>query len=71
MSIELMKAEGDNYYIAPDHTWVMAREYGLCPQGTPLKGRWVLREFHTGKYIDHDGNRHDLFERQQAKVMEL
>jgi hypothetical protein len=70
-AIELMKTVGDHHYIAADSSIVAAREYGLSTTGNPLKGAWVLRELNTGKYLDHDYNRHDLFERNKIKILEL
>lgn len=70
-AIEMMQTVGDHHYFATDSLTVVAREYGLSPTGNPYRGAWVLRELNTGKYLDHDANRHDLFERQKIKILEL
>lgn len=70
-ALELMKTVGDHHYVAADSSIVATREYGLSPTGNPLKGAWVLREINTGKYLDHDCNRNDLFERNKIKILEL
>ncbi|MNV60770.1 hypothetical protein D3C71_1532450 [compost metagenome] len=69
--IEMMQTVGDHHYNATDGSKAIAREYGVSPNGNPYKGAWVLREFNTGKYLDHDYNRHDLFERNKIKILEL
>jgi hypothetical protein len=70
-AIEMMKTIGDHHYVATDSRTVIAREYGLSANGNPYRGAWVLREFNTGKYLDHDHNRNDLFERNKIKILEL
>ncbi len=44
----------------------VTREYGLTPAGNPLGGRWVYRDG-TGRLIDFDQYRHDLFERNNLR----
>ena len=45
---------------------IVKREYGLTPNGNPLSGRWVYRDA-TGKLIDFDRYRHDLFEHNNLR----
>ena len=57
----VMKANGPvSYYSADGHT--MRRDYGRRSDGFQFSGEWVLRD-EMGIYVDHDGNRHDLAER--------
>jgi len=67
--VELMSTITDNIYVAPCHTHVVAKEYGVSPVGNPFLGAWVFREMQTGKYIDHDHNRNDLFERNNIDIL--
>lgn len=53
---------------AGDKLYVVAREFGVHPESEmPFGGRWVMRDFFTGDYIDSDQYRIDLFERQNLK----
>lgn len=56
------------YFIRDDVHYVIARAYGTSPTGNPYFGAWVCFEHYTGKYIDHDKYRTDLFERLNLKV---
>lgn len=59
----------DHYrYTRNDVQFVIAREYGQSPEGNPLMGSWVIRNFFTGDYIDHDRHRTDLAERHAIKL---
>ena len=51
-----------------DEQYYVNREYGVSPQGNPLHGAWVIRNFLTGAYIDHDRYRSDLFERNYISM---
>lgn len=51
-----------------DVFYVISREYGVSPNGNPLQGAWVCRNYHTGDYIDHDRKRNDLAERLNIKL---
>lgn len=70
---DLVKAvEVDDHYryIRNDVQFTIAREYGKSPEGNPLMGAWVIRNFFTGDYIDHDRHRTDLAERHAIKLTE-
>lgn len=69
--MDILQVSGDDYYLTDDSKIIIAREYGLSPNGNPYRGSWVMRDYRTGNYIDHDYNRNNLFERNQAKVLEL
>lgn len=43
-------------------------EDGFTPNGTPIGGRWVLRD-KTGEWVDVDQYRHDLFERNGLRTV--
>lgn len=59
----------DHYrYTRNDVQFVIAREYGQSPEGNPLMGAWVIRNYFTGDYIDHDRHRTDLAERHAIKL---
>lgn len=44
----------------------ISREYGECPNGNNINGRWVLRSA-DGEFIDKDGYREDLAERHNLR----
>jgi hypothetical protein len=72
-AVQLEQAIGyrmDDHYRFNRNDWqyVMAREYGVSPTGNVFMGAWVIREYLTGEYIDHDRNRHDLAERHAIKL---
>lgn len=51
-----------------DVFYVINREYGISPNGNPLQGAWVCRDYHTGNFIDHDRNRTNLAQRLNIKL---
>lgn len=57
----VMKANGPLSYFSTDG-YTMRRDYTRRNDGYQFSGEWVLRD-EMGIYIDHDGNRHDLAER--------
>lgn len=69
-SIAVISSNGHQefYFIRDDVHYIIARAYGTSPTGNPFFGAWVCNEHHTGKYIDHDKYRADLFERLNLKV---
>lgn len=67
--MDLLHVVGDDTYISEEH--VIAREYGPDPTGEAYKGKWVLREYRTGVYLDHDSSRHDLAERNKVKIIRI
>jgi len=56
-----MTANSPDSYIGSDG-YTMKREWGLLNGSTQLSGEWVLRD-KMKTYVDYDGNRHDLAER--------
>lgn len=62
--------QGNEHYLfqRDDVQYVITRGYGVTPTGRPLQGSWICHEIFTGKYIDHDQYRSDLFERLNLKV---
>lgn len=48
--MKLHQTSEDNY-VQFDGPYTMQREYGFAPDGTPIKGRWVLRK--EGEWIDY------------------
>jgi len=55
----------DGYVVQGGGT--IKREYGtLTPNGNPMSGRWAYRDG-TGKLIDFDQYRHDLFEHNNLR----
>lgn len=57
-----------HHFQRDDVQYVITRGYGESPNGNPLQGSWICHEIFTGKYIDHDQYRSDLFERLNLKV---
>lgn len=64
------KLQGNEHYHFQrnDVQYIITRGYGESPAGNPLHGSWICHEIFTGKYIDHDQYRSDLFERLNLKV---
>lgn len=48
--------------------WTAKREYGVTPNGNCFGGRWVLRN-RSGKLVDFDRYRNDLFPRHNLPVI--
>ncbi|MCY1284748.1 hypothetical protein D9M68_19640 [compost metagenome] len=42
---------------------VIAREFGLAPNGEMFGGQWVVRNVKTGEYLEHSAYRHDMIEK--------
>lgn len=51
-----------------DEEYIVTREYGIAPNQLPHRGNWVMRDFNTGEYIDHDKYINDLSERNYFKI---
>lgn len=62
--------EGNEHYhfTRNDTQYVITRGYGKSPNLNPLQGAWICHEIFTGKYIDHDQYRSDLFQRLNLKI---
>jgi len=61
----------ENFYrtVRNDDELVISREYGIHPvSGMPMQGVWVLRNYHTGEFIDSDRYWNDLTERHNLEV---
>lgn len=68
--LQMLELE-ENFYrsIRCDDEIVVAREYGVHPvSGMPMQGTWVLRNFHTGEFLDSDKYLNDLTERNNLKI---
>ena len=68
-----VKRHGNEHYESEDGRYVIAREDGLTPFGNAMNMRWVFRDnefksFSTGRMIDFDKYRNDLFERNDIIV---
>ena len=61
----VLKANGEQYVGVDGYT--MKREYGMIDADHQLAGEWVLRDSRN-LYVDHDGNRHDLAERNHITL---
>lgn len=59
----IQKLSEDSYSSACGIT--MRREYGVTPNGNPIRGRWVLRK--DGKFVDYDQYQTDLVERHNLE----
>lgn len=62
--------QGNDHYLFTrnDTQYVITRGYGMSPNLNPLQGAWICHEIFTGRYIDHDQYRSDLFQRLNLKV---
>lgn len=68
--VEMLVLE-ENFYrsIRADDEVVVSREYGIHPKSEmPMQGVWVMRNYHTGEFIDSDRNRTNLFERNYLRL---
>ncbi|ABY63005.1 hypothetical protein ST201phi2-1p175 [Pseudomonas phage 201phi2-1] len=55
--------------VCNDDELVISREYGIHPVSEmPMQGAWVLRNYHTGEFIDSDRYWNDLTERHNLEV---
>ncbi len=67
----VMRELEENFYrsMRRDDELVMSREYGVHPtSGMALQGKWVLRNYHTGEFMDSDKYMIDLAERNNIKI---
>lgn len=43
--------------------YVIAREFGIAPNGNRFGGMWVVRDIKTGEYVEHSAHRFDMIEK--------
>lgn len=61
----------ENFYLSTrvDDHFVVSREYGIHPKSQmPMQGTWVMRNYHTGEFIDSDRYINDLAERNNFNI---
>lgn len=69
--VRLLELE-ENFYrsVRRDDEIVISREYGIHPTSEmPMQGAWVMRNYHTGEFIDSDKYINDLTERNNLTVL--
>ncbi len=63
----LMVKVNSGLYESSDGTFFASIEEGTTPNGSPVGGRWVLRDA-TGARVDVDQYRNNLFERNGLRT---
>lgn len=69
-SIKMLELSENHYRsLKNDDELVVAREFGIHPKSQmPMQGMWVLRNYHTGEFIDSDRYINDLTERNHLDI---
>lgn len=69
--INLLELEENHYRsVRNDNEFVISREFGIHPtSGEPMYGQWVLRNYHTGEFIDSDRYLNDITERNHFHIV--